>query len=119
MPGRFPDIIISQIDTERLEESCKELTDALVDAFRKVQRTFGVLGMCLGYVCTVADTGSANVEFTVIHNLGVVPHGYLVAYQDKAGSVYDGGTSWTSTNIYLKASVANMNIKVLVFVSTN
>lgn len=64
---------------------------------------------------TVADTGSADTEFVVAHNLGVVPTGYAVRRQDKAASVYLSGTTWTTTNIYLKASTANvaLNLDVL------
>ncbi len=75
--------------------------------------------MCFGYVCSVTDTGTVNTEFSVTHNLGVVPDGYLVAYKDKAGDIYDGDTAWDGSKIYLKASTASMSIKVLVFVSTN
>ena len=58
----------------------------------------------------VTDTGSANTEFVVAHTLGAVPVGYLVLKQNKAGSIYDSGTTWTDTNIYLKGSAANMNV---------
>jgi len=55
----------------------------------------------------VADTGSANTEFSVTHSLGVVPIGFLVTNIDKGGVVYDSGTAWTTTAINLKCSVAN------------
>jgi hypothetical protein len=56
---------------------------------------------------TVSDTGSADTEFTVSHTLGATPIGFLVVNIDKGGVVYDSGTSWTSSNIYLKCSAAN------------
>ena len=58
----------------------------------------------------VSDTGVANTEFTVSHSLGAVPIGYLVIKIDKAGVVYDSGTTWTSTDIYLKCSASNANV---------
>lgn len=48
------------------------------------------------------SNGSANTEDTIAHTLGSTPIGYIVLKQDKASNVYEGGTAWTSTNIYLK-----------------
>jgi hypothetical protein len=48
------------------------------------------------------SNGSADTEDVVAHGLGSVPVGYIVIKQDKGSIVYDSGTSWTSTNIYLK-----------------
>lgn len=55
----------------------------------------------------VADTGAVDTEFSVTHTLGVTPIGYLVTKINKGGVVYDSGTAWTSTTIYLKCSAAN------------
>ena len=66
-------------------------------------------------VIEISDTGSANAENTVAHTLKRVPTGFIVTYIDKAGVVYDSGTAWTNSNIYLKCDVANCNVKVLVF----
>lgn len=68
---------------------------------------------CLTVV--VADTGAANTEFTVAHSLKRIPTGYLVIRRDKAGVVYDSGTAFTVSNIYLKCSTANTAITVIVF----
>jgi len=70
-----------------------------------------------GKVVVVADTGNANTEFAVPHNLGAVPTGYIVTKKDKACDVYTstGGTAWTEENIYLKSSVANCAVSILVF----
>lgn len=56
----------------------------------------------------VVTTGLADAEKTVSHTLGSIPIGYLVLKQDKAGSLYAGSTAWTSSNIYLKCSVATV-----------
>ena len=55
----------------------------------------------------VSDTGAADTEFTVAHSLGAAPVGFLVTNIDAGGVVYDSGTAWTSSNIYLKCSAAN------------
>lgn len=77
---------------------------------RDVENLFLALqtGLVVKDTVTVADTGSANTEFIVPHRLGVVPTGWSVVSQDKATSVYLSGTAPTATNLYLKASTANV-----------
>ena len=60
----------------------------------------------------VADTGTANTEFSVTHTVGAVPVGYLVTKINKGGVVYDSGTTWTSTTIYLKCTSANATVSL-------
>lgn len=60
----------------------------------------------------VADTGTINTEFTVNHTFGSVPIGYLVTKVNKAGIIYDSGTTWTSSSIYLKCSIANATVSL-------
>jgi hypothetical protein len=63
----------------------------------------------------VFTSAGANVENTIAHGLKRIPRGYMVGEADKACSVYDGTTAWTITNIYLKADVATVALKILVF----
>jgi hypothetical protein len=59
--------------------------------------------------------GVANTEFSVAHTVGAIPVGYIIVWQDKAGSLYQGpttGTAWTSTAVYLKCSVASVTFKI-------
>lgn len=71
----------------------------------------------LGDFVAISDTGNINTEFAVAHTLGRIPTGYLVVKKDKACDVYTatGGTSWTTSAIYLKSSVANCNVLIWVF----
>lgn len=62
----------------------------------------------------VTDTGVINTEFTVAHGLGSVPVGFLVVNIDKGAVIYASGTTWTSSSIYLKASVASCNVLLFV-----
>jgi hypothetical protein len=64
---------------------------------------------------TIADSGVANAENTVAHTLKRTPTGYIVLKIDKGGVVYDSGTAWTDTNLYLKCGAANAAITLLVF----
>lgn len=65
-------------------------------------------------IATVSNTGNADTEFTASHDLKGVPIGFIVINIDKAGVVYDSGTDWTSTAIYLKCNVANCNVKLII-----
>lgn len=65
-----------------------------------------------GQYQVIADTGSANTEFVVAHTLGSVPVGYLVIKTSNAGVIYDSGTTWTSSNIYIKSSAANSAVTI-------
>lgn len=66
-------------------------------------------------IITITDTGAANSENTLAHTLKRVPEGFIITYANKAVAGYDSGTSWTTSNIYLKFNAANCNVKVLVF----
>jgi hypothetical protein len=68
-----------------------------------------------GQFVDLTSHASANTEFAVAHTLGSIPVGFIVLYQDKAGSLYQApttGTSWTSTNIYLKSDVSSLSAKI-------
>lgn len=64
---------------------------------------------------TVADSGNADTEFSINHHLGRVPNGYIITKSDKACCVYDSGTAWTSTTVYLKCDAANTALSISVF----
>jgi hypothetical protein len=64
---------------------------------------------------TVADTGTANTEFSVSHHLGRVPNGYIITKSDKACNVYDSGTTWTNSAIYLKCDANNVALSLSIF----
>lgn len=64
---------------------------------------------------TVADSGNADTEFSTTHHLGRTPAGFIVTKSDAACSVYDSGTTWTTTTIYLKCDAANVAMTITVF----
>lgn len=57
---------------------------------------------------------TANVEVQVSHGLGRVAQGYFLVGSTVAMSLYDGTTSNTAVNLYLKSSVAG-TAQVMVF----
>lgn len=67
-----------------------------------------------GAWAVVANTGAANAQFTVTHNLGYVPVAFDVKRINLAGTVYDSGVAWTTTQIFLKCSVANAAVTLFI-----
>lgn len=64
---------------------------------------------------TVLDTGLANADITIAHNLGNVPRYYFYNI-DRAGIVYDQNKAgWTTTSMVVRCSVANARITVVAF----
>ena len=67
-----------------------------------------------GEWAAVADTGAANADFTITHNMLRVPVGWIAMNQTKAGVLYKGAAAWTTTTITLKCNVANDNILIFI-----
>jgi hypothetical protein len=67
-----------------------------------------------GAWAAVADTGAADTNFTVTHNLLYIPVGVILMTQTKAGVIYKGSVAWTTTTITLKCNVANDNILIFI-----
>lgn len=61
---------------------------------------------------TPSTPGSA---FTVSHVLGRVPVGFHVVRINSAGIIYDSGTAWTSTEIFLKSNAASATFTLFIF----
>ena len=61
------------------------------------------------------SNGTADTEDTVAHKLSRTPVGYFPVRQDKAALLYDGTTTFTSTNIYFRTSVATVAWTVVIF----
>lgn len=66
-------------------------------------------------IITYTSNATPDTETSASHSLERVPSGYIVCYQDKAGILYDSGTSWTPGTVYFKCSVASVTFKILLF----
>lgn len=64
---------------------------------------------------SVTSHGTPGTEFSVAHELGKIPVGYVVMGRDGSGTVYDGTTSNTKTDLYLKSDVASKTFRLLIF----
>ena len=67
----------------------------------------------LGVVKQTADTGVADTEYAVTHNLGYIPDHWFPASVDKGGVIYKSATTWTENTAYFKCTVANVNAWVI------
>lgn len=67
-----------------------------------------------GVYVAVQTPAMANVEFVVPHNLNRVPTGFDIKRINAACNIYDDGTTWTTTNIYLKCSATSVNVILFV-----
>jgi hypothetical protein len=63
-----------------------------------------------GVLVIVTNTGVANTEFEIVHNLGRIPTMFDLKRSNVALSVYDSGTAWTNTKIFVKCTAANAKI---------
>lgn len=68
-----------------------------------------------GWWYTVTTPSTANTQFTVPHGLQRIPIGFDLKRNNTSGVVYDSGTTWTSSDIYLKCSVASAAITIFIF----
>ena len=72
------------------------------------------LGNFKCYTTTVSDTGAADSENTVNHNLGYTPTFYFYNVSLK-GYLYDSRrSSWSTTQMFFKCSVANASVVLYV-----
>lgn len=61
---------------------------------------------------TFTSNIAADTEDAITHGLGSVPIGFIVTKLDKGAVVYDSGTAWTETTIYLKTNTASTAVEI-------
>lgn len=64
-------------------------------------------------VVSYTANATPDTEDTVAHTLGKQPTYFIVADIDKGGVVYRSGTAFTSSNVYLKCTVADAAVKLI------
>lgn len=62
-----------------------------------------------------------NTEFSVAHALGgedkpTAPRGWMVIRRNAAATLYESGTTWTTTTAYFKCDTALARFTVLFFI---
>lgn len=61
------------------------------------------------------DATIAVAETTVAHDLGRVPLDGFVLNRTLGGIIYRGPTAWTSTDVFLRSSIAATTITLILF----
>lgn len=63
---------------------------------------------------SVVSPVTPDTDFTVTHNLGRIPVGYLTMSSDKANSLYTGSVVATSSQLTLRCNVASAALKLFI-----
>jgi hypothetical protein len=81
-------------------------------------RTAGALDQNIeGFMADVTgsiNTGPANTDFAVVHNLGYAPKFFTLHNKNVACDVYIGVTPWTATTSYFRCTVANAQVRIFI-----
>lgn len=67
------------------------------------------------FPATATTPGVINTEFAVSHGLNRIPVGFHLINKSGSVDVYQSTTAWTKNKIFLKATVININITLLIF----
>jgi hypothetical protein len=67
-----------------------------------------------GAWATGTTPSTPGTQFTVTHNLGYIPQNFDVKRLNAAGIIYDSGTAWTATEIFLKSNVASAAYRLFI-----
>ena len=107
---------LSTASYKNMEE--KLFMDQLQQLFRK-RISFGVgIGTedqnIQGTMIEITDSGVANSSITINHNLGYIPKFYDVKYLSASSTIFDFGTAWTKTQIFLASSIAHIKFRIFV-----
>lgn len=95
------------------DHDLKLLFSALKARLRFGAGTDGAKGENIaGEFQTFTTSATPDAENTIAHLVGAVPVGYIITSQNKAGSLYLGGSAWTSSNVYLKCNVASVTFTI-------
>ena len=72
-----------------------------------------VFGIGRKHEFEITDTGPSGTDFTVNHNLGHRPFGWILYFQDKPGSLYL--VDWDNKTATFRFSADNAHIKFRLF----
>lgn len=109
---------------DKLDDVQEYLTDVVKttgDQFdiisREINGRIELVNMFITAV-TVTDTGTANTDFAVTHNLGRTTVYYIsnINTSPLSGNAtfYKGSTAWTDKIAYLRCTLGNLNVTFIV-----
>lgn len=97
------------------EDMLRVLNQAMTNLANIFEHSVNVVDNLDCQIISYTSNVSANTEDTVSHTLKRVPVGFFVVNLNKSATLYDGGTAWTSTAVYLKSSASSTTAKIIVF----
>ena len=74
----------------------------------------GEPGNINGQWVSVTTPSTPNTDFTITHNLGRIPQGFDVKQKSGPCDIYNGSTTHTTSEATLRASAANVSLKIFV-----
>lgn len=101
---------------DRFRQATKKYAERLANIING-QISFGngtALDNMQGRWLNTVTPGVADTDFTIAHNLGRIPVGFITISVDKAGVIYKGSIAWTTSNITLKCSTATTTVRIFV-----
>jgi hypothetical protein len=103
-------------DVKTLNDWIQEIQKTINGGLRLGDGTNGTrAGNFSGQLIEFVSPAVANTEMEFLHGLGRVPIGWVVLYQDLAGSLYASiPESWSNKLLYLKSSVASCTYRIWV-----
>lgn len=70
----------------------------------------------VGYwALNLVTPATANSQFSIAHSLGYVPIGFHVVNKNTSCDLYASGTAWTSSEVFLKCTVASATVNLFIF----
>lgn len=67
-----------------------------------------------GHMVEILDTGAANTQVAITHNLFRVPLFIDFKFKNVAGDWYASTTAWTKTQVFVKFTIANMHVRLFI-----
>ena len=102
---------------EYLRDIAITIHDQLTDIYNEFNGRIEVINLFAVEV-TVANTGTADTDFAVAHNLGTTEIFYIPKINGTtlaaSTTFYRGTTPWTTNIAYLRSKVASLNVTFLV-----
>ncbi len=96
-------------------DDLKRFTDQITSALVSIVNGGLNFGDNVAVSFTTFTFIAANTTYQINHTLGVIPTGYIPISKSISTDIYNGTGSSTTTYLYLKSSVANATVTVMVF----
>lgn len=101
-------------DTKEIKDLASKCEIALTDIVSQINGNVEFDKNILTQTVVVTFPATADSQIAINHNLNVIPKGYIICKKSVACDVYDGSTLFDSKQIYLKCTVANAIVTIII-----